>query len=147
MGNFANSDSYLHLSTKKVYEYAENQKTHSYNERILNVEHGSFVPLIFSVTGGMGSQARTFSKLLCNKISYKKRQNYNDIVSFYRCKLSFLIRRLILLLYCIRGSRCMSNNKNNEIELSNIDDFEYSCFESRLNLKKLNFLVPWTNIF
>jgi len=125
-----NSESYLNIPTKKVYERAEQQKKSSYNERILHVEHGSFTPLIFSVTGGMGVQAKTFAKILCDKIAYKKRQEYSDVMSMFRCKLSFLIQKMVLL--CIRGSRS-KNNKNSNIELSNIDDFEYGCFESKLN--------------
>lgn len=123
-----NSESYLNTSTKKVYERAEKGKTSAYNERILNVEHGSFVPLIFSVTGGMGDQAKIFGKLLCNKIAYKKRQNFNDVVNFYRCKLSFLIRRLVLL--CIRGSRCIITQNN---DITGHEDFEFNCFEAKLN--------------
>jgi hypothetical protein len=126
-----NSESYLNISTEKVYERAEQQKKSAYNERILQVEHGSFTPLIFSVSGGMGTQAKTFAKMLCNKIAYKKRQEYSDVMNMFRCKLSFLIQKMVLL--CIRGSRSL-NNKNNNIELSsNIDDFEYGCFESRLS--------------
>ena len=115
-------------TTKKVYETAESQKARAYNERILNVEHGSFAPLIFSVTGGMGRQAITFSKLLCRKIAYKKRQDYNDIINFYRCKLSFLIRKHVLL--CIRGSRGVIKEDNN---ISKLDDFEFMSFESKVN--------------
>ena len=49
--------------------------------------------------------------------SDSKKQKYNDIINYYRCELSFLIRKLILL--CIRGSRNTSNKTN---ELSNMDD-------------------------
>ena len=104
------------------------QNTHDRLAIDLTDEHGSFVPLIFSVTGGMGKRAQNFSKLLCDKISFKTRQRYSDVVNFYRCRLSFLIRKMVLL--CIRGSR---KTRCNKIE-SNIDenDFEYGCFESKL---------------
>ena len=84
------STSYLQHSTKKTLRNAERQKTR-YNERILNVECGSFASLIYSVTGGVGPQAKTFDKLLCNKLAYKKRQKYSNIISYYRCKISFLL--------------------------------------------------------
>ena len=82
----------------------------------------------YSVTGGKGPQAKTFEKLLCNKLAYKTKQKYNDIINYYRCKLSFLIRKLILL--CIRGSRKTSNRTD---ELSNMDDLEFNSFESKVN--------------
>ena len=47
---------------------------------------------------------------------------------YYRCKLSFLIRKMILL--CIRGSRKTSNRT---VELSNMDDLEFNSFESKVN--------------
>ena len=62
-----NSESYLSSSTEKIYERAETQKRRLYNERILNVEHGSFCPLVYSVTGGSGPEARTFFTSLCEK--------------------------------------------------------------------------------
>ena len=111
---------------KKVYENAEKQKKNAYNERILNIEHGSFTPLIFTVTGGMGPQATTFFRLLCSKIAYKHRQDYNNVSSFLKCKISFLIRKMVLL--CLRGSRTL-NTKN---VVNNDDDYSFSCFESKL---------------
>ena len=57
-----------------------------------------------------------------------KKQKYNDIINHYRCKLSFLIRKLILL--CIRGS---INTSNKTDELSYMDDLEFNSFESKVN--------------
>ena len=53
---------------KIVYDRAEKQKVRAYNDRIVNVERGTFVPLIFSTSEGMCGQAETFVKFLCNKI-------------------------------------------------------------------------------
>ena len=39
---------------KQAYRINEMEKKRSYNERILNVENGTFTPLVFSVSGGMG---------------------------------------------------------------------------------------------
>jgi hypothetical protein len=121
-----NADSYIDTPMKKVYENAEKQKKNAYNERILNIEHGSFTPLIFTVTGGMGPQAKTFFRLLCNKIAYKHRQDYNNVTSFLKCKISFLVRKMVLL--CLRGSRTVNIKKI----IQNEDDFAFSCFESKL---------------
>ena len=51
-----NSDSYATQTTNKVYEQAERRKRALYNERILEVEHETFAPLIYSVTGGVGPE-------------------------------------------------------------------------------------------
>ena len=42
-----NSKCYLKKRVKSVFEQCEGQKRRKYNERILNVERGSFCPLIF----------------------------------------------------------------------------------------------------
>ena len=124
---FFNSESYLSLLTEKIYERAETQKRRLYNERLLNVEHGSFVHWCrYSVTGGSGLEARTFVRLWCEKISHKTQQNYSDVVNFLRCKLSFVFRKLVLL--CIRGTRSYINIVDKGCE----SDFEFACFVSKL---------------
>ena len=44
----------MKIPTTKIYQNAEQAKKSLYNERIIDVEQGTFAPLIFSVTGGMG---------------------------------------------------------------------------------------------
>ena len=121
-----NSDSYTSDTTRRVFEKAEQQKMRAYSERILNVEHGSFVPLIVSITGGMGQQAKTNMKMLCNKISRKTNQNYNDVINLFRSRLSFLVRRLALL--CIRGSRTLKFSDNIQSDA----DAQLICFSAGL---------------
>ena len=45
--------SYINKPIKKVYEAHEKEKKREYNERILHVEKGSFVPIVGSTFGGM----------------------------------------------------------------------------------------------
>ena len=47
---------YRDISLSKVYERSEKEKKRSYNERILQIQHGSITPLILSTLGGMGRQ-------------------------------------------------------------------------------------------
>ena len=35
----------------------EVEKKRKYNERVMQIEHGTFTPLVFSATGGMGREA------------------------------------------------------------------------------------------
>ena len=53
----------MKIPTAKVYERAERAKKSFCNERNLQVERGTFTPLIFSVTGGMDLEALCFMKL------------------------------------------------------------------------------------
>ena len=122
-----NADSYRKVNSKKVFARAEYEKKSVYDDCIINLEHGTFTPLVYSITGGMGQDAETFYKLLSSKLAKKKWHEYKDVTRFIRCKLSFLIIKLSLL--CIRGSRVLPSTDY----LRNVDDdFEYDCFVSKL---------------
>ena len=72
------------------------------------VEHGTFTPLIFSLTGGEGPETFMFHKCIAQKYSEKNEEKYQKILSLIRCSLSFLILRSVLI--CVRGSRSVSNS-------------------------------------
>ena len=69
----------------------------------MNIEHGTFTPLVFSVSGVLGKECSMFHKHVSEKIAIKYNKNYKEIITIIRCKLSFLILKSALL--CIRGSR------------------------------------------
>ena len=69
----------------------------------MQVEHGSFTPLVFTTTGVMGHECSIFHKSLAEKISVKKGERYEDIVRYMRVKFSYLALRATLM--CLRGSR------------------------------------------
>ena len=81
----------------------------------MDVEHGTFTPLVSSLTGGEAPEASMFHKHVAQKISAKTEENYDRVLSLIRCKLSFLILRSILL--CVKGSRSVSND---HVHLDNV---------------------------
>jgi hypothetical protein len=121
-----NSDSYKQLPPKKVYERLEREKRRRYNNRVMNIEHGTFTALIFSISGGMGSESLSFHKALANKIAMKTNDKYCNVINFIRCKLSFLIQKLALL--CVRGSRSLKRGSSDVPT-----DIDFACFESKLS--------------
>ena len=40
-------------SWNQIYRLHENEKKRSFSRRVLDIEHGSFTPLVFTSTGGM----------------------------------------------------------------------------------------------
>ena len=82
----------------------------------MNVEHGTFTPLVFSVTGVMGKECSVFHKHIAEKIARKTEQPYNELISVIRCKLSFLILRSALI--CVRGSRSHTQHHPFDDDLS-----------------------------
>ena len=53
----------------KAYEINEREKKRQYNERILEVEHGYFTPLVMTALGDMGREASKFYSHLSESIS------------------------------------------------------------------------------
>ena len=61
-----------------------------YEERICEIEHGSFTPLVFSCSGSMGPLTTIVYKQLANLISERSSQDYRLTLYWLRCKLNFL---------------------------------------------------------
>ena len=100
-----NAKRYLHKALPQCYTQNEKEKKRQYNERILEVEHGSFTPLVFSIYGGMGRECSMFYNKLSQKISEKKDIHKSIATNWIRTKLSFALLKSALL--CIRGSRSL----------------------------------------
>ena len=74
-----------------------------YKERVLNVEHGSFTPLIFTTTGGVGPEANRHHKRIAQLMAIKKKGEYSQIISYIRTRLRFNLLKSILV--AVRGER------------------------------------------
>ena len=87
---------------KAVLRKHEAEKKRQCNRRVMEVEHGSFTPLIFTTTGVMSHECSIFHKSLAEKISAKRGERYEEVMRFLRVKFSFLALKATLL--CLRGS-------------------------------------------
>ena len=77
----------------------------AYNERCIQIEHGSFTPLVFSAFGGSGRETSQFISKLIEKLSEKNGMESSVVANYLRTKVSFeLVRSQV---DCIRGSRSM----------------------------------------
>ena len=90
-------------SIPNCYRRHEAEKKRAYEQRIREVEHSSFTPLVFSVTGGMGQQCSTFYRRLAALLAEKWNESYSSTLSWIRCLLSFCLLRSAI--QCIRGAR------------------------------------------
>ncbi len=66
-------------------------------------DNGTFTPLVYSVFGSLAPECAVFYKNLCNKMAEKCHEKYEDIMTWIRCKLSFLCLKSCLM--CLRGTR------------------------------------------
>ena len=90
-------------SLKSVLRKHENDKKLNYNRRVMEVEHGTFTPLVFSTSGVMSHECSVYHKALAEKLSEKRKERYEEVMRYLRVKFSFLALKSTLL--CLRGSR------------------------------------------
>ena len=64
-----------------AYRLHERQKQRSYDQRVHEIEHGSFTPLVFTTSGGMGKCASVTYKRLASLLSTKQEQNYGATIA------------------------------------------------------------------
>ena len=106
-----NSESNKNLPVEEIFRRNEAEKKRTYLERIVEVEHVTFTPLVFGTNGGMGQECIMFLKNLAAKIAEKENEQYATVINLLRTKLSFCILRSILL--CVRGSRTLWRKRTN----------------------------------
>ena len=100
-------------SISQTYRKHEQAKKTAYLQRVLEIEKGSFAPLVMATTGGMGRDFSFFVKRLAELKSRKSKNTYNDCIRFIRLKLSFsLIRSVTLSLRGYRGGPAESTTED-----------------------------------
>ena len=65
-----NADSYRELYNK-IYKQHENEKKHQYASRVMEVEQGTFTPLVFISTGGMAEECKRYHNRLAELLEQK----------------------------------------------------------------------------
>ena len=80
-------------SLTTCYRKHKNIKKRTYEQRVREVEHASFTPLVLSASGGMASEATTFYKHLASKLATKWEQSYSHTLSWLRTRITFSLLR------------------------------------------------------
>ena len=75
-----------------------------YEQRVLEIEHASFVPFVMLCTGGAGSCATVVLKRL-GALLAKKHNSYSTLMGLLRCRLNFALLRASVM--CLHGSRSL----------------------------------------
>ena len=98
-----NAPTYRKLQLASAYHRQEREKQRKYEQRVREVELGSFTPLIFSTSGGMAKSTTIAYKRLASLLSIKRDQPYSMMMTWLRCHLSFSLLRSAIT--CLRGAR------------------------------------------
>ena len=107
-----NAPSYIDKPIRQVYEDHEAEKKRHYNERVIQVEKGSFTPIVMSTFGGAGEEAEKHHKRIATLIAQKRNERYSDVINYIRTRLRFCLLRSVLL--AIRGVRGKSLKEKTE---------------------------------
>ena len=59
-----NVGSYRDLSPKEIYRQQENEKKFQYASRVMEVEQGTFTPLVFTTIGGIAEECKRYHNRL-----------------------------------------------------------------------------------
>ena len=97
-----NADSYRDLTRdltpKQIYKKHENEKNkRQYAERVMEIEQGTFTPLVFTTKGGMADECVKCHSRVAELIANKKGESYSSAISWLRAKVSFAIVRSAIL--------------------------------------------------
>ena len=98
-----NASSNYSTNLMSVFRRHEQAKKREYGERVREIEHGVFTPLVLSTTGSLGNEATVFYKRLADLLSIKQQKHYSVVMCWLRCHLGLAILRSAIT--CMRGSR------------------------------------------
>ena len=88
---------------EKCFRKHEMEKKRAYSQRVREIEHASFTPLVLSASGGFAKEATNFYKRLASLLADKWDQPYSQTMNWLRCRISFALLRSAI--QCIRGAR------------------------------------------
>ena len=94
---------YTDKPLEKLFLQHEQQKKLEYNERIVNVDRGTFCPLVFTTAGAASPECVKFLQRLCGMLANLDRMPYAQTVWYVCCRLSFALLRAAIM--CLCGSR------------------------------------------
>ena len=86
-----------------MYRSHERQKKRKYNARIIEVEKGTFTPVVFSCSGVAAPEASRLLKTIALKRATKRGEKYCTTINFIRRRIAFDVLRTCLLSF--RGKR------------------------------------------
>ena len=77
---YPNAESYRGLTTKHIYHQHESEKKRMYASRMLEVEQGFLTPPVFTITGRMADECKSYYSRVAELLSTKKGEDYSTIM-------------------------------------------------------------------
>ena len=118
----SNVERYEAKTLQQCYWTNEMEKKRKYNESILQVENGSFIPLAFSINGGMVKEANKCYSRIAKKFVVKRDEPYSVMMSWIRRKITFSMMKSIIMCICGSWSIKHEREKHNVEELASYSE-------------------------
>ena len=109
-----NACRFRNKSLQQCHVMNELEKKGADNERFLQIDHGTFTPMVFSVSGSMGRERQKFYSRLAQLISEKTHLPLSISSNWIRTTVCFGLLKSCLL--CLSGSRTVCR-KTAEFEI------------------------------
>ena len=94
---------YLNATLPRCHEINEKERIRNYSNKILQIEHGTFTTLAFSIYGNIGREYTKFYPKLVELLSNKCKQSKSLTINWLQTKVCFGLLKSCLL--CLQGSR------------------------------------------
>ena len=108
-----------------VYKKHEQEKINMYRSRVIDIEQGSFTPLVYSCLGGASPLSSNMVSQLSYLISLKRSCIQSDATNWVRTRILFSLMRSAIL--CLRGTRKPKHSSTTDL------DFNSTLFNSLMN--------------
>ena len=93
---------YKNLTPEQITKLHENDKKRLYSSRVLEVERGTFTPLILTTTRGMSDECQRYHSRLAELLAVKKQESHASTITWIRTRVSLAFLRSASV--CLRGS-------------------------------------------
>ena len=132
--------------TKKaseVFKEHEDEKKRKYQQQVLDVEMGSFTPVVFGTNDGMGNGSQRFLMYLADKIAQKDTELYNTVIAWLRTQISIFrtikigtrMRKRFTNAFAKQDRTLLVvQNKRHCVHLDFFGNFQAKCFFFSLNI-------------
>ena len=105
----ANADTNRSKPVQEILNANESAKKREYGDRVREIEHASFTPLVFTTNGAMGEETSRFHRMLADKMCSRSNYTYSETINYIRLRLSSKILRTALI--AVRGTRKYNKNR------------------------------------
>ena len=101
--------------TEGLHLLHENLKRLKYQDRIVEIEYGSYSPLIFATTCGASPITQKLIRRIASFIAQISNELYPEVINFIRTRVSFNFLKSTF--FCIRGCRGQKSKTPDDISI------------------------------